>query len=222
MKKNQGRRRGGSRPRGRILEDGNSGARPRGSGERPPQIATTVKSKHRFRFTSGTNVGSFAITRLRLLELLQVAKTATTATRIINAARVRSVELWGEPPALGAAQTSVSVEWVGTNAPSVLHSDTTMGVRPAHVFSVPPAGSSSQWWSITGSGETDQLFIINIGTGSSNVIIDVVVDLRFVDNEAAIATSVNPAAATAGTLYYNYLDGFTSAKLAPIGGTVQV
>jgi hypothetical protein len=187
------------------------------SGNRPPQFSPTLKFGHRFRFTSGTNAGTFIIERENLLDLYCMAATASTAFRIIEGIRLKSVEIWTNPVALGQPPTTCSVEWVGTNGPSTVHSDTGMGVQPAHVFSRPPPRSSDQWWSMSGSNEADPLFTLVLPADS---VIDVICDVRLVELEAATAVTAEPTGATAGTIYGNYLDGLTSGKLTPVGLTV--
>jgi hypothetical protein len=51
-------------------------------------------------------------------------------------------------------------------------------------------------------------------------IIDVEMELRFVDNEGPTAGDV-PAGAALGKLYYDYLDGIVSHQLVPFG-TVNI
>jgi len=197
-----------------------SGKAPRNkgsAGNRPPAFMPTLKVKHKFRFTSGGNAGTFTIERENLLDLYVMAATAATAFRIIEGIRLKSVEIWTNPVALGQAPSTCSVEWVGTNGPSTVISDTGMGVLPAHVFARPPPRSSDQWWSMSGNNETDPLFTLVLPINS---VIDVVCDLRLVELEAATPVTVAPTGATAGTVYGNFLDGLTSGKLTPVGLTV--
>lgn len=123
--------------------------------------------------------------------------------------------MWTNPTALGSAPAQLSIEWNSTNAPSTIISDVTMGVRPAYVTSRPPKLSSSEWWSLTASNGSEELFEITVPV---DTIIDVLVDIRFVDNQEDSANGDNPTGATPGVMYYNYLDGLTSGKLTPVGG----
>jgi len=123
--------------------------------------------------------------------------------------------MWSNPTALGSAPTSVSCEWVGSNAPSVFVSDTSMGVLPAKISTSPPADLSDRWWSMNGQDEGDPLFAL---TFPADTIIDIDVDCRLVENEAPTAGEI-PAGATIGKLYGGYLDGLASALLPPIGYT---
>lgn len=147
------------------------------------------------------------------MNLLLVAPTAITTVRIMQAIRLKSVEVWTNPVALGSAPTDVKLEWLGENSPSTLIEDVSMGIRPAHIFAVPPPSTSNKWWSISGGSETDVLFKLYL---MANSVIDVTCDCRNVDDEAPTAGDV-PAAASIGQLYGDYLDGLTSGKLLPVG-----
>jgi len=184
----------------------------------PPAFEATIGTSHRFRFTCAAGNGGAVVTRKNLLNLLQLATSAVTTVRLLQAVRLRSVEVWTNPVALGSAPTTCSIEWVGENAPSVVESDISLGVRPAHVRSSPPQLSSSQWWSISGQQETDQLFILSL---PANSIVDVIADIRFVESEAPTAGDI-PAGASLGQLYGNYLDGIAGSTLTPFPNYVAI
>jgi hypothetical protein len=195
------------------------GGRQRGPGRamlsHPPQFKPTVGFSHKFRFASGTNAGTTAITRAQLLNLIQVATSAVTTVRVFQAVRLKKVEMWTNPPVLGSTPVTCSCEWIGENSPSTVHSDTSMGVQPAHVLSRPPASSSNRWWSLSGQQETDNLIVLIF---PADTIIDVSVQVRMVEQENPTAGDV-PAGASLGKLYGNYLDGIVSGLLLPIGYT---
>jgi hypothetical protein len=183
----------------------------------PPEFVPTIKDRrHKFRFLAGSP-STVSITRQNLLNLYVMATTATATARIIEAIRLRKIELWTQPPVLGNPPITAQVEWLGTNSPSIVHSDTAMGVRPAHVMTKPPPTSSNQWWSISGSVETDVLFALTFPTGT---VIDITCELRFVEQEAPTAGPV-VLGATPGQIYGATLDGNgVSGVLPPIGYTV--
>lgn len=185
-----------------------------GLGHVPPFVPT-ISLSHRFRFTNGTNAGSYLITRGNVLNLILYATSAITSVRLFEAVRVKRVEIWSNPTALGSAPTSVSLEWLGVQGPSTFHSDTTMGVSPAHIVTQPPANSSDRWWSMSGQNEADNLFGLSLPADS---VVDVTLELRLVETEAPTAGDV-PAGAALGQLYGDYLDGLSSGKLAPVGYT---
>jgi hypothetical protein len=68
---------------------------------------------------------------------------------------------------------------------------------------------------MSGTDESDPLFSVILPVSS---IIQVKVAVRLVDQESPTAGDV-PAGASVGQLYYNYLDGISTATLSPIGGT---
>jgi len=178
-----------------------------------PPFVPTLSLSHKFRFQNGANSGSYTITRGNLLNLLLVTPTAITSARILQAVRLKRVSVWANPSALGAAPTEIELEWFGENSPSTTISDSTMGVRPAHIDSAPPPSSSNRWWSISGTLESDSMFSMVL---PADCIIDVTLELRLVEAEAPTAGDV-PAGATIGRLYGDYLDGIASAKLSPLG-----
>lgn len=175
----------------------------------------TIRTTHKFRF-SNTSAVSVSITRKNLLNLVQVASSAVTTVRVFQGVRLKGIETWSNPTALGAAPSTSQVEWAGENSPSTVVSDTGMGVRPAHIRTSPPPSSSNRWWCFSGSQETDVLFTISL---PANSICDITVELRLVEQEAPVAGDV-PVGATLGTLYGNYLDGIAGALMAPVGYNV--
>lgn len=181
----------------------------------PPPFIPTISLSHKFRFTNGANIGNFNITRGNLLNLLLVTPTAITSVRLLEAVRLKMVEVWGNPVALGSPPALTSVEWIGENSPSTIVSDRGMGVRPAHVRTTPPSDSSNRWWSISGTSESDILFVLSI---QANSVVDITLELRFVETESPTAGDI-PAGAVIGQLYGDYLDGLASGKLAPEGYT---
>lgn len=182
-----------------------------GSSLIPPPYVPTIKFAHKFRFASGANAGNFNITRANILNLIAIATTPTSAVRLFEALRLKKVEMWTNPSALGAAPVNLELEWLGENAPSTVISDVSMGVRPAHIRAIPPPSSSNRWWSISGFSETDILFSLGV---AANTVIDVTLEVRVVDSESPTLISVLPVGATVGQLYGNYLDGIGSGKLA--------
>jgi hypothetical protein len=151
-----------------------------------------------------------------LLNLYTVATTTTNQFRLLTAIKLKKIEMWGQPATLGGSNGAVNLEWVGNNAPSTIHSDTAIGVRPSYISCKPPADSSDRWWSISGSSETENICLLTFQAGT---VIDVTASLRFADDEAPVAAEAGTAAAaTIGHVYFNYLDGFASKLLIPVGG----
>lgn len=182
---------------------------------RPPAFVPTLRLSHKFRFQNAAG-STVSITRKNLLNLIQVATSATTTIRVIEGIRLRSLELWVNPVALGSTPSTAQIEWAGENSPSTVVSDTSMGVLPVHIRTTPPPSSSNRWWSMSGSQETDVLFTIAV---PANSVLDVIVEIRTVEQEAPVAGDI-PVGAVLGTTYGNYLDGIAGAAWAPVGWTV--
>jgi hypothetical protein len=183
---------------------------------RVPPFTPTMKFSHKFRFVNGSNNGTFTINRAGLLNLISYADSTTTTVRLFEAMRLKSVEVWSNPTALGSAPVAISLEWLGGYGPSTVVSDETMGVQPAHFRTTPPPSSSDRWWCMNGFNETDDLFTLIL---AANCVIDVVCECRVVEQEAPTPGD-GGSGLTNGQLYGDYLDGFTSGKLAPVGYTV--
>ncbi len=182
----------------------------------PPEFVSTFALGHKFRFSAASVFTALPITRAMLLNLYTMATTTTAQNRVITGIKLNRVTMWANPPALGSNDVSVVAEWLGLNSPSTIHSDTSMGVRPAVVRTRPPVDASNRWWSISGNNEAENLIKLS---GPIGTIIDVDCSVRFADDEAAVAgENGTGAAATVGKVYWNYLDGFASKMLAPVGG----
>lgn len=180
----------------------------------PPPFVPTMSYAHKFRFTNGATAAvDVPVTRENLLNLVQIGASATTSARLFEAIRLRSVEMWTNPVALGSPPTTCSIEWLGENSPSVVVSDISMGVRPAHVRSLPPPASSNRWWSMSGSLESDDLFSLTL---PANSIVDVIADCRVVEAENPTAGD-GSTSLSAGKLYGGYLDGLSSGIFTPTG-----
>ncbi len=179
----------------------------------PPRFISTPQLRHVFRFTAST-AGTYTITKGNLLNLLQVATGASASTRLIYALKLGSVECWAPTNSSFSSQT-VAVEWNGSEySPSSILSDTSMNLRPAHVFGKPPKNSSISLWISTLSDGAIPFFSITV---PQYAVIDVRVTCMLYDDETPTAGD-SPSMATTGKLYYNYLDGRTSGKLVPTGG----
>jgi len=178
-----------------------------------PPFTPTLMLSHKFRFVNGANAGAYIITRGNLLNLVLVATSAVTTVRLFQAVRLRLVEVWTNPSALGSPPTTTSLEWLGVQGSSTQRSDTTMGVTPSHIVCQPPRNSSDVWWSINGMNESDQMFELFI---AANSVVDVTLELRMLENESPTAGDI-PAGAALGQQYGDYLDGLASGKLSPLG-----
>jgi len=156
------------------------------------------------------------ITWQNLLDLILVATSATAVSDLFYAVKIKYIELWSLPSIGGA--NSVSVTFDGTVAGlvgnQVTHTDTSMGIEPAHLR--------------VGPGKKTLASMFQVSTGNVAFLLDVpsgaVVDLKliFKDNTLGVAVSAQNAgvALTAGATYWRGLDGLalaTTKFIVPFG-----
>jgi hypothetical protein len=180
---------------------------------RPPPISDyTVRHSTRLRFTANTAI-DMAVTFADLLDTILLARTTVLGSDLFFAVKVRFVEVWALS-AIGTA-SNVSVTYGGVGVSSIgdqkMHTDSSMGIEPAHVLARPSARSLAATYQVTGSGEA---FLINCPTGS---VVDV--GLSFVGAYGQPVAAQNAlVGAGAGAIYLRGLDGLpvASTKLPPI------
>jgi len=190
----------------------------RGDGElmhvtHPPQIPSyTLRHSTKLRFVSSAAFDT-VITWQNLLDTILVAATATTGFDVFETVKIRFVEVWAAP-LLGSA-VSVSVAFAGLTAGQVgdqkIHTDTSMGVQPAHVKARPDRKSLAS--DFQSSGATNA-FTLTVPAGA---VIDVA--LTFIGIFASAKAAQNAlVAATAGAFYVRGLDGLAvaSTQLVPV------
>lgn len=173
----------------------------------PPQI-NGIELRHgvtlRYRATAAV---ANNITFQNLLDTILVATTAVAGTCMFQTVRVRRVRIWGMP-AVGAT-SSVSVEFSGVTAGIVgdqaIHTDTSMGVQPAHVDARPSRKSLAADYQLNSAAIA---FAI---TGPAGSVIDVELSFRsqFAGGNAAAQNAL--VGATAGQQYLRGLDGLATA-----------
>ncbi len=196
VRRQVGKRTGGARPAKEIVSH-------------PPQI-DGLEVRHsvtlRFRATAANNLAVF--TFQNLLDTMLVATTATTGFDLFQAVRVRRVRVWAVPVIGGSA--SVSVEFAGSTTGVVgdqsIHSDTSMGIQPAHVDARPSVRSLASDYQVSSASVA---FNIQHPAGA---VIDV--ELSFRGNTFGIAATAAQNAlvgATAGVVYLRGLDGLATA-----------
>jgi hypothetical protein len=172
--------------------------------QKPPAFKASVASRHKFRFVALNGVTNESVTRADLLNLMVVATGGTSACRLLAGVRLLSISIWSPILATFDPQT-VCVEWLGAYAPSSLISDTSVGMSPARLRTHPPVRSSAEWWTLLGQNESETLLNLTAPTGS---IVDVSLDLVFIDNESATSGTAPYTGLTTGQVYYGRLDGY--------------
>jgi len=216
---NQGRQR---KARGQMFMNrrrGGSGPGGRGGGliPHPPPIRSYgITRDVRLRFTSNAAFNG-NITYENLLDAILVASTAIAGQQLFNAVRVNAVELWATP-ALGSSAT-VAVIYdgvvVGAQGDAKLHTDSSMGIEPAHVRAVPDPLTQAGQFQIN---STNAAFFLSVPIAT---VIDVSMTLRQPIEGTAANVQNALVGATPGAVYYRGLDGKASATtVLPIVGTI--
>jgi hypothetical protein len=185
----------------------------------PPQIPSygiTRDVRLRFVAVAATVLN---ITFQNLLDTILVATGATSTVDLFNAVRINSVELWAIA-ALGTPATvilSYAGATVGAAGDQKTHTDTSMGVEPAHVKARPdPLTQAGQFQ----ASAANNAFFLDVAAGT---IIDVSMTLRQPVEGIAVASQNVAVGATAGAVYYRGLDGKTTALTNfPIQGAFAV
>lgn len=179
----------------------------------PPQIPSfEVRHGVRLRFVTSSAV-SQSITFQNLLDTILMATTATTGADLFVSVKVRRIQVWATP-VLGNA-TSISLLFGGGAAGAVgdqkLHTDTSMGIQPAHVAARPAAKSLASNYQVS---SVDEAFFV---VAPSGAVVDV--EMSFVGSFNAAVPAQNPlVAANPGAVYLRGLDGLATAttKFAPV------
>jgi len=174
----------------------------------PPQI-TGIQLKHSatLRYRATAAFLPTAITFQNLLDTMLVATTATAGSDLFQTVKIRRVRIWGMPAVGGSA--SVSVEYSGLTAGIVgdqqIHTDTSMGVQPAHVDARPSAKSLASDYQLSSAAIAFSI------SGPAGSVIDVELSFRsqFAVSNAAAQNAL--VGATAGQQYLRGLDGLATA-----------
>jgi hypothetical protein len=179
----------------------------------PPIQSLGLVHSTKLRYVTGSALNQLVVTFQNLLDSLNVAASAVTAYQLFQAVRIRAVEIWCNP-ILGVAST-VQCEFVDTTAgvggDARIHSDTSMGIQPAHVRAKPAARSGLALFC---ASSANPAFILTCPSGS---VVDVELAFRGLPGFGA-ATQNAPVGVTPGAWYYRGLDGLAIAttKLVPV------
>jgi hypothetical protein len=156
----------------------------------------------RLRFIATAAFAQTTVTFQNLMDAINIALTTVTAAQLFFRVRVRKVEMWATPVIGGAA--SVQCEFlgsvVGDQGDTKIHTDTSMGIEPAHVVARPAARSGL---ALFNGSSAQSAFVL---TGPAGTVIDVSLTYRGAPGNFT-ATQNAPVGAIAGAWYYRGLDG---------------
>jgi len=183
--------------------------------EHPPQLNTyQVVHATTLRFTA-TAAASITVTPENVLDSMLVATTAIQGFQLFDAFKIKRVEVWGIL-AQGSPST-VEVQYANPTGDVAVHTDTSLGVRPAYVSARPSKLSLAAFWTVSGG---NPLFSLVVPAGS---IIDVHVAFR-TSSQAPVALAHALVGANPGEFYFRGLDGLAIAATnfpPPTGVNVQ-
>jgi hypothetical protein len=180
----------------------------------PPVQDIGLRREVRLRFLCNAAFES-AITFQNLLDILNVGATATTAYDLFYSVKIKFVEVWAN--GLANASATVTVIYDGATAGSVgdqkLHTDSSMGIEPAHVKCSPAPMTAAALYQLSSAAVA---FFLNVPAGA---VVDVSLSYRNPIAGNQVATQNVPVAAVAGVVYMRGLDGVAIAgtKFTPIG-----
>ncbi len=172
----------------------------------PPQLKG-IELRHGVTMRFITNAAfSGDITFQNLLDTFLVATTTTAGVNVFQTVKIRRVRVWANA-ILGSA-SSISVEFSGLTAgisgDQQIHTDTSMGVRPAYIDAVPSRRCLASDYQLNSSAIAMNLSV------PSGAVIDVELSFRgsFTNNTAEQNALVG---ATLGHFYLRGLDGLAAA-----------
>jgi len=173
----------------------------------PPQL-NGIELRHSvtLRFRAVANA-ALTVSFQNLLDTMLVATTAVAGTDMFQTVKVRRVQVWAVPIIGGAA--SVALEFGGTTAGIVgdqaIHTDTSMGIQPAHISARPSAKSLASDFQLASAAVA---FILTCPLGS---VIDLELSFRSQFNSVNAAAANALVGATAGSQYLRGFDGLATA-----------
>jgi len=200
---------------------------------RPPQYDPNLPVRRRMRFYFNATPSSISpINAATFVEAFgaHVTTLNSAATPVFGWAKIRSIEIWGQPFQSGqVGQSNVAVVWGyqnSANAPSFstnreVQDTSTSPTYVPHIKAVPPKGSNASMWQArldgTGVRRTGGANVLFSIIGNLNSIVDVEVDL--VAYDAGKSVAIPTFTITSGVLTafaFAALDG-VAGQLAPQG-----
>jgi hypothetical protein len=209
-------RKGNQKPRRMAANRGSPGRRDQIIAH-PPQIPSYgITRDVRLRFQA-VAAASINITFQNLLDTILLCASATAGYDLFEAVRLNSVELWaiaalGTPSTVALVFDSVVV---GAAGDQKTHTDTSMGIEPAHVKARPDKLTQA------GQFQASSANIAFFMTVPAGTVIDVSMSMRQPILGAATAAQNALVGATIGAVAYRALDGKTPTLTNfPVVGTI--
>jgi hypothetical protein len=211
--------------KGNFNKKKRQGPRKNGDGQamhitHPPQLPSYgITRDVRLRFNLNAAFTG-VITYQNLLDTILFATGTTAGFDLFTAVRVNAVEIWAAA-ILGSATTAIlsfSGQTAGSIGDDKVHTDTSMGVQPAHIKARPdPRTQAGQFQASTSANA----LTLSLPSGA---VIDVSMTLRQPMDGDVKACQNALVAATVGALYLRGLDGLAIAttKFTPVGSFATI
>jgi hypothetical protein len=201
-------RKKGMRKGGTLRQKTQKTVRNRSMISHPPQIGNYLITHNvRLRFLATSNFAG-SITYQNLLDTVDIATSATALSNLFHIVKIRKIEVWSMAQVGTPVSCSVSFSNnsnAGQFGDSKFHTDTSMGIEPAHVVAIPLRNSLA---SLFQGASATEAFVLDAPAGS---VIDV--ELTFKQRNATQVSTQNVGVAlTAGEIYFRGLDGLASAS----------
>jgi len=179
----------------------------------PPRRTVSVVHDMVLRFYCVTAQSAATYTRSQLMSLLVFGKGDTTPYRMLQAIKLKKIELWDPANGVGTPDNHANITWLGTQSQRRVFDDASVGTsQAAYISTRAPRDSDAFFVSWQGTSESTPLFGISCGVGA---ILDLHVTVTLAsDFNSAQSTVATTATATAGVIYFNNLDG-TSGAMRP-------
>jgi len=173
----------------------------------PPIHGFELRHKSRLRFITNAAV-SQSITFYDLGDTILFATTALAPFQVFDFVKVNAIEVWS----IATVGTSTSVEVTfngiggGAAGDNVTHTDTSMGIEPAHLRVSPSTRCLCSLFQPATSGNS--AFQLNCPSGS---VVDIILEYRGATNATTDAAQNASVGATVGATFWRGLDGLAVA-----------
>lgn len=175
-----------------------------------------MEHRHRFRWVSvssdGTQIG--VSPQLLLRALLAVLSAQTNAIELIDAFRIRSIEIWAPITSAGVTPPQISLLWLGGgfSKDKLVENTSSSTSRPPYIRTTPPRMSAASFWH---GSSTDTVAIFAFPNTDVGTLVDIEMDI--VLNTVPAQTTTIASSAGNTMIMYGRLDGSSGIYLAQVG-----
>lgn len=121
-------------------------------------------------------------------------------------------------PVISGSYSEVTLKIFSSRQKEISHADSGTQQCPGHInVTLDPMSDSGRWLSFSDTSAIQQTAMFNL-IGAAATVVDITLEFQLSDQTVAVVHPLTVAAATVGTLYWNYLDN-TTAGAATAGNT---